>query len=148
MHAALRHGPLDVAGVLARVARDGAGASSVFVGTVREQHLGRPVVRIDYEGYEPMAAAELTGVAREVAARYPETCVAVEHRLGTLGVGEASVVIAVSHAHRGPAIAACAETIELLKRRVPIWKREHFADGTVDWVDPTASSAVGAESAA
>jgi molybdopterin synthase catalytic subunit len=135
--AALRRAPLDASAVAARVAHDGAGATSLFVGTVRDVHLGREVTRIDYEAYEAMALAELQAVAAEVAQRHPGTRVAIEHRLGTLAVGEASVVIATSHAHRAPAIAACAEAIELLKRRVPIWKREYFADGTVDWVDPT-----------
>jgi len=138
VHAALTRQTLDVAALAARVAHHGAGASSLFVGTVREVNVGKRVLSIDYEAYEPMAERELAAVAHEVAARHQGARVAIEHRLGTLGLGEASVAIAVSHPHRGPAIAACAEAIELLKRRVPIWKREHFADGTVDWVDPTA----------
>jgi molybdopterin synthase catalytic subunit len=146
VHTALTREPLDLAAVAARVAHDGAGASSVFVGTVREVNVGRRVLRIDYEAYEPMAARELAAVAHEVVERHPGACIAVEHRLGTLGLGEASVVIAASHPHRGPAIAACAEAIELLKRRVPIWKREHYADGTREWVDPTSAAAVPAAS--
>jgi molybdopterin synthase catalytic subunit len=145
VHAALRHEPLDVTSILGRVADDGAGATSLFIGVVRDVHLGRRVLRIDYEAYEPMAATELRAVAREIADEFDGTRVAVEHRLGTLVVGDASVAIAVSHAHRAPAIAACAETIERLKRRVPIWKREYFADGTVHWVDPTADRGPGAE---
>ena len=138
-HAALRHEPLDLGAVAARVAHHGAGATSLFVGAVREWHLGRRVIRIDYEAYEAMAAAELRATALDVAASHAGTRIAIEHRIGTLVVGEASVVVAVSHPHRAPAIAACAEVIEELKRRVPIWKREHFDDGTVDWVDPTAA---------
>ena len=138
VHAVLTRSPLDVAGITARVAHDGAGASSVFVGTVRDLNAGKGVLRIDYEAYEPMAARELAAVAAEVAERHAGVRVAIEHRLGTLALGEASVVVAASHPHRAPAIAACSEAIELLKRRVPIWKREYFADGTVDWVDPTA----------
>jgi molybdopterin synthase catalytic subunit len=128
---------MDVDALAARVAHAGAGATSVFVGTVREVNDGREVERIDYEAYEPMALAELRAVADGVQTRFEGTRVAVEHRLGTLGVGEASVAIAVSHPHRRAAIDACAAVIEELKRRVPIWKREHFADGTVSWVDPT-----------
>ena len=137
--AVVQRDALDVASVAARVAADGAGATALFVGTVRDLHEGRAVVRIDYEAYEPMAAAELLAVAREIADAHPGTRVAVEHRLGTLGMGEASVVIATSHAHRSPAIAACSDAIERLKARVPVWKREHFADDAVAWLDPTRS---------
>lgn len=140
-HVVLQREPLDAAAVAARVAHDGAGAASLFVGTVRDVHEGRGVLRIDYEAYEAMALAELRRVAEEVAADHPGARVAIAHRLGTLAVGEASVVVAASHAHRAPAIAACAEAIEALKRRVPIWKREHFVDGTVEWVDPTRGTA-------
>jgi molybdopterin synthase catalytic subunit len=132
----LTHARLDVTELVKRVARDGAGATSLFVGTVRDVHRGRRVARLDYEAYEPMAVREMAAVAREVAAAHG-AAVAIEHRLGTLEIGEASVVIATSHAHRTLAITACADAIELVKRRVPIWKREHFADGGVDWVDPT-----------
>jgi molybdopterin synthase catalytic subunit len=135
--ASLERAPLDVGAVAERVAHPSAGGTSVFVGTVRQTHLARAVTRIDYEAYEAMALTEMQAVAREVAARHDGVRVAIAHRLGTLGVGEASVVIATSHAHRAPAIAACAEAIDTLKQRVPIWKREYFADGTVDWVDPT-----------
>ncbi len=137
----LVHEPLDVAAVAAMIAHEGAGATSLFVGTVRDVHGGRRVDRIDYEAYEAMAAREMAAVAAEVQARHAGTRLAIAHRLGTLRVGEASVVIAASHAHRAEAIAACADAIELLKGRVPIWKREHFADGTIEWVDPTRQAA-------
>jgi molybdopterin synthase catalytic subunit len=136
-HAILQREPLDLGALAAAVLHDGAGATSLFVGTVRDVHEGRPVVRIDYEAYGPMAERELAAVAREVAERHTGTRVLVAHRVGTLAIGEASVVVATSHRHRAPAIAACAEAIEEVKRRVPIWKREHFADGTTEWVDPT-----------
>src|SRR5688572_10303867 len=96
-HAWIQREPLDVAAVGTRVAADGAGATSLFVGTVRDVHEGRGVLRIDYEAYEPMAVRELEAVAREVAEAHAGTRVAVAHRLGTLAVGEASVVVAVSH---------------------------------------------------
>ena len=142
VHAAsvsLTREPLDVAAVGALVAHGGAGATSLFVGTVRDVHEGRGVLRIDYEAYEPMAEAELLAVARDVVARHAGVRVAIAHRIGTLEVGEASVVIATSHGHRAAAIAACSDAIEELKCRVPIWKREYFVDGTVEWVDPTAA---------
>lgn len=141
VHAALTSAPLDVRALQQRVEHPGAGAVSIFVGNVREVHEGREVLRIDYEAYEAMATRVLHDVALEVAQRHIGTRVAVEHRIGTLGVGEASVAIAVSHAHRSAALAGCTDVIESLKRRVPIWKREHFADGTTAWVDPTSGGA-------
>jgi molybdopterin synthase catalytic subunit len=104
---------------------------------VREHNDGRVVTGIDYEAYEPMASRELERVAVEVADRWPGVRVAVEHRVGTLQVREASVAIACAHARRAPAMEAMRHCIEALKVRVPIWKREHYADGTREWVDPT-----------
>jgi molybdopterin synthase catalytic subunit len=104
---------------------------------------GRDVTGIDYAAYEAMAARELTAIAHEVAARTGAR-VAVEHRIGTLVLGEASVAIAAAHAHRAPAFDACRAVIEEIKRRVPIWKREHYADGGRAWVDPTVASSADA----
>jgi molybdopterin synthase catalytic subunit len=84
-----------------------------------------------------MAARELAAIAAEAAARFEAIDVAIEHRLGELALEEASVGIAVAHARRGVAYDASRWVIEELKRRVPIWKREHYADGTREWVDPT-----------
>ena len=130
--------PLDAAALLARVAAPSRGATALFVGTVRETNAGRAVSSLDYEAYEAMAEAELARIEAEVAAAHPGVAVAVEHRLGSLALGEASVVVAAAHAHRAPALDALRLLVEELKRRVPIWKREHYADGTREWVDPTA----------
>jgi molybdopterin synthase catalytic subunit len=129
--------PIDIAALIARVQDDGVGAIATFIGTVREHNDGRVVTGIDYEAYEPMASRELERVAVEVADRWPGVRVAVEHRVGTLQVREASVAIACAHARRAPAMEAMRHCIEALKVRVPIWKREHYADGTREWVDPT-----------
>ena len=137
-HATLGDAVLDPGALLAVVAHPGAGALATFLGAVRESNLGRPVTGIDYAAYAPMALAELQRIADEAAERWPGARVAVAHRLGTLAVGELSVAIAVSHPHRAPAFEACRHVIEELKRRVPIWKREHYADGTRAWVDPRA----------
>lgn len=137
MRTAIVRAPLDAAAVLAEVSSGGSGASVLFVGTVREFNDGRPVTGIDYTAYESMAAREMKAVATEAVERFGTPHVVVEHRLGTLGVGDASVVIAVSHARRAPAMDAARYVIEQLKARVPIWKREHYADGTREWVDPT-----------
>jgi molybdopterin synthase catalytic subunit len=134
------HAPLDLGALIARVAGPDAGAIASFVGTVRNVHEGRAVTGIDYEAYEPMASLELARVANEAVARWPGVRVAVSHRVGTLVVGDASVAIAVASARRAPALDAVRFVIETLKVRVPIWKREHYVDGTRAWVDPTASA--------
>ncbi|MDF1501482.1 molybdenum cofactor biosynthesis protein MoaE [Roseisolibacter sp. H3M3-2] len=134
--------PIEPAALLARVAHDAAGAQAAFFGAVRDTNVGRAVLGIDYAAYEPMAAAELAAIAGEAEARWPGARVAVAHRIGTLGVGELSVGIAVTHPHRAQAFDACRFAIEAIKTRVPIWKREHYADGTREWVDAGSGAAV------
>ena len=133
--------PLDPAALLAEVTSHASGASVLFVGTVREVNEGRAVTGIDYSAYTAMAERELRSIVTETSARFGTPHLAVEHRLGALTLGEASVAIAVSHARRAPALDAARFVIEELKRRVPIWKREHYTDGTREWVDPTAGRA-------
>ncbi len=139
--------PLEPAALLAEVADAGHGATALFVGTVREVNDGRPVTGIDYTAYEAMAARELAAIVGEAAERFGTAegppRIAAEHRLGTLGIGEASVAVAAAHARRAPAMDAVRYVVEELKRRVPIWKREHYADGTREWLDPTAAPGAG-----
>lgn len=130
-------GPIDPAELLRDVSGEGHGATVLFLGTVRNSHDGRPVDGIDYSAYDAMAVAEIDRIVAEAAERFPGVVVAVKHRTGSLRVGEISVAIACGHAHRGPALDANRYAIEQLKRRVPIWKREHYLDGTSEWVDPT-----------
>jgi molybdopterin synthase catalytic subunit len=130
--------PIDCAALLAEVADPSTGATALFVGTVRETNLGRPVTGIEYAAYTAMAERELAAIARDTAEQYAPLRLVVEHRTGTLGLGEISIAIAAAHAHRGPAMDAMRDIIEAVKVRVPIWKREHYADGTREWVDPTA----------
>lgn len=130
--------PIDSATLLREVAGPAHGALLLFLGVVREVNDGREVTGIEYTAYEAMAAAELDAIAREAAARFVGCDVVIEHRLGELGLEEASVGIAVAHGHRDEAYVVSRWTIEELKRRVPIWKREHYADGTREFVDPTA----------
>ena len=113
------------------------GAILVFLGVVRDVNDGRSVTGIEYSAYEAMAAAQLAEIAREGADRFSPANVVIVHRLGELGLQEASVGIAIAHAHRDAAYQLSRWCIEELKRRVPIWKREHYADGTREWVDPT-----------
>jgi molybdopterin synthase catalytic subunit len=125
---------LDTAAIAALVAAPGCGAVATFVGVVRELNLGRRVVRLEYEAYAPLAVRVFERIAVEAAGRWPGAALAVHHRVGTLGIGEASVVIAAASAHRGEAFAACRYAIERVKQIAPIWKREHFEGGDV-WVE-------------
>ena len=130
--------PIQAAALIAEVSSDANGATSLFVGTVRDVNDGRAVTGIEYTAYGAMAARELEKIVTETAERFGGVTIAVEHRVGTLALGDVSVAIAVSHAHRRHALDATRFVIEELKRRVPIWKREHYADGTREWVDPSA----------
>ncbi len=141
LHSAIVTEPIDVARLIATTQAAGVGALSVFLGTVRDLNDGRGVSGMDYEAYESMAALELASVAREVCDRISGLRVAIEHRIGTLGVGDVSVAIVAAHAHRGPALDGARDIIEALKQRVPIWKREHYLDGERAWVDPTRAAA-------
>lgn len=134
MRTAIVTDELRPADLLAEVSSAGNGAAVLFVGTVREVNDGRAVTGIDYRAYEAMAERELAAIAAEAAERFGTRDLVVEHRLGSLAIGEASVVIAVAHPHRAPAYEASRFVIEELKRRVPIWKREHYVDGTREWV--------------
>ena len=134
MRTGLVDGPIDTAALLAEVTRNANGVAVLFIGTVRDVNDGRPVSGMEYKAYRGMAARELADIAREAAAQFGTDDIVVEHRLGTLDLGDASVVIAVGHPHRGKAYAASRYVIEQLKQRVPIWKLEHYVDGTREWV--------------
>lgn len=136
MRAALVTTPLDPAALVAGVSASRNGATVLFLGTVREVNEGRAVEALDYAAYEAMAQAELERIAAEASERFGVRDLAVEHRIGLLGLGEASVAIAAAHPHRGAAFDACRWVIEAIKARVPIWKREHYADGERSWVLP------------
>jgi len=137
-YTAIVDGPIDVGRLSARVEDPGVGALTIFLGTVRNHHEGRDVTGIDYEAYRPMAERELAALASATCVATPGLRLAIEHRVGSLAVGEVSVAIAAAHARRAPSLAAAQQVIEVLKQRVPIWKREHYADGERRWVDPTA----------
>jgi molybdopterin synthase catalytic subunit len=141
MRASIVTAVIDPAALLTEVGSVSNGASVLFVGTVRDMNAGRAVTGIEYASYESMAVRELEAIVSEAALLFDTDGIAVEHRIGTLHLGEASVAIAVAHAHRAPAYEASRFIIEQLKRRVPIWKREHYADGTREWIDATTSPA-------
>ena len=137
VRAAIVDAPIDVAALLAEVASDAHGATALFVGTVRDVNDGRAVLGIEYTAYRAMAERELAAIVAEACARFGTDAVVAVHRVGTLALGEASVAIAAAHPHRAPAFDAARHVIEQIKVRVPVWKREHYADGTREWVDPT-----------
>jgi molybdopterin synthase catalytic subunit len=126
--------PLDLAAHEAAVADPRAGAVASFQGVVRDHDHGRGVTLLEYEGH-PTAAAVLREVAAEIAADPAVYAVAVSHRVGTLRVGDIALVAAVSTAHRAAAFAACARLVDEAKARLPIWKRQVFADGAEEWVN-------------
>ena len=125
--------PIDREAVEALVAHPAAGAVVTFVGVVRDHARGRMVLWLDYEAYPEAAEAMLARIGAEISERWGIENVAITHRTGALQVGEASIVIAVASAHRQVAFAACQYAIERVKEIVPIWKKEHYADGAV-WI--------------
>lgn len=132
--------PLSVDALLASVAAPSRGATACFLGTVRngpEEQAAGGVTGIEYATYAAMAEAECARIVRETAHRWPAAAVALQHRVGFVPVGEASVAVAVAAPHRVDAFAACRHVIEEVKRRAPIWKRERHADGSATWVDPS-----------
>jgi molybdopterin synthase catalytic subunit len=140
MRTALVDRPIEISALAGEVARASNGATVLFVGTVRDVNDGRAVTGMEYSAYRGMAERELADIGREASEQFGTWDIVVEHRLGPLELGEASVVIAVAHPHRAAAYAASRYVIEQLKRRVPIWKLEHYVDGTREWVDPTRSA--------
>ncbi|HEY8552387.1 MAG TPA: molybdenum cofactor biosynthesis protein MoaE [Thermaerobacter sp.] len=126
--------PLSLDELFRSVTRDGHGAVVLFVGITRRFTGERETRRLEYEAYLPMAAEELARIGAEAEARWPGVRVAIGHRTGPVAIGEASVVVAAAAPHRPDAFAAARYAIDELKVRAPIWKREHYADGRVEWV--------------
>jgi molybdopterin synthase catalytic subunit len=126
--------PLSADALAAAVDDPGAGGIAIFSGVVRNETGGRPVKFLEYEAHAPMAAAKMREIGKAVRGRWPSVKrVAMQHRIGRLEIGESSVLIAVSAAHRQEAFEACKYAIDTLKQIVPVWKKEHFEDGEV-WV--------------
>jgi len=128
------HNPIPTQSILNRVKGPEEGAVVVFDGIVRNHTGGRRTLYLDYEAYEPMALEKMRELSAALRARFQVSGLAIVHRLGRLEIGESSVVIAVSAPHRAVAFDACRFAIDTLKRSVPIWKKEYFADGAV-WAD-------------
>lgn len=134
VHADLTDEAIDVAAAHDDVVHPEAGAVGLFTGTVRNHHDGAAVTAIDYEAWTERAPGALRAVADEVAARHPGVrAIHLVHRVGRVEVGEVSIVCAASAPHRGEALAAASDLIDLVKEQVPVWKREEHVDGTVSW---------------
>ena len=131
---ALSAEPIDVAACERFVQRPGAGATVVFRGVVRDLDGGRPVVQLEYQVH-PTAEAVLRSIAEEFAADDDVQALAVVHRSGVLAVGEPALVAAVATAHRREAFEICARLVDEVKHRLPVWKRQVFADGSDEWVN-------------
>lgn len=125
--------PLDVQHCINFVSNDASGGIDVFIGTVRNATKGKPVLRLEFEAYEPMAIAEMRKIAEQAVEKFSVQRIALHHRIGTLEIGAAAVVIAVSAPHRAAAFDACRYCIDTLKETVPIWKKEIFENGEI-WV--------------
>jgi molybdopterin synthase catalytic subunit len=127
--------PIDLAPLIAGIESQAHGGIASFLGQVRDHHDGRTVRRLEYSAYGPMAEEECARIVAEAEARWPVR-VALKHRVGTLEIGDVAVAVAAGGAHRDEAFAACRFVIEEVKRRVPIWKKEFYQDGAVQWVEP------------
>ena len=133
---AVTQSPLDLDGLIREVSEpSGAqGAVASFTGVARNQNLGRRVLFLEYEAYEPLAVRALERILSEALDAWPTVTLGVHHRIGRIEIGEASIVIAAASPHRADAFAACRYTIERVKQIVPIWKHEHFQGGDV-WLE-------------
>lgn len=125
---------IDVPEILEAVSHPATGASSLFLGTVRDHNIGKKVLYLEYECYIPMALKEMERIAEEVREKWDIQSIAIVHRLGRMEIKEASVAIAVSSAHRKESIEAMHYTINTLKKTVPIWKKEYWEDGSM-WLE-------------
>jgi molybdopterin synthase catalytic subunit len=134
----LRSEPIDGNALRCALQAHAAGGFCSFEGWVREQHQGRAVLRLDYEAYDALAQSEGDRILAEARERFAVVNVACDHRVGTLELGECAVWVGASAAHRDAAFAATRYIIDEVKKRVPIWKREHYADGDSGWIHPEA----------
>ena len=136
----LTRNPISVESLLREVQSSERGGTCIFLGTVRGND---DVTGIDYSAYDAMALAEITRILEEAHQRWTGARVMLQHRLGLVSLGEASIGIAAAAPHRDEAFAACRYVIEEVKTRLPVWKKELHADGTTTWVDPTGKQVAG-----
>lgn len=136
MFVLLTREPLDPAKCTSAVRTDASGAVALFHGVVRNHNEGRTVLHLEYDAYPELAERQLAAVADEILHRYPIDGIAIAHRIGRLEIGETSLLVAVSAAHRGQAFEACHAAVDRVKETVPIWKKEYWAEGGA-WLEGT-----------
>jgi molybdopterin synthase catalytic subunit len=127
--------PIDPSALLAGLGSTSAGAVATFEGRVRDQNDGRAVERLDYEAFAPLAEKEGARIVREAREKFHIIGALCVHRTGSLALGDISVWIAVTAAHRGAAFDACRYIIDEIKARLPIWKKEHYSGGASEWIN-------------
>jgi len=132
----LSSGPIDARVLRAALESASAGAAVTFEGTVRDHNEGRAVRRLAYQAYDTLAASEGERIVAEAKARFAIEHALCVHRVGELAIGDVAVWVGVSAAHRGAAFEAARYVIDETKKRVPIWKKEFYADGESDWLHP------------
>lgn len=131
----LQCAPIDVSAVQTSLRDPGCGGYASFEGWVRDHHQGRAVLRLAYEAYPALAQREGERILEEARQQFDIVAARCLHRVGELEIGDLAVWVGVSAAHRKAAFEACRFVIDEVKRRVPIWKKEHYADGTSEWVN-------------
>jgi molybdopterin synthase catalytic subunit len=127
------HQPIDLTALLAGVSGSGRGGTAAFLGTVRNAQEDGPVASIEYSGYPEMIEAEGDRIVEEASTRWPEAKLAIQHRLGDIALGDASIAVVAAAPHRNQAFEVCRFGIEEAKRRLPVWKKETFTDGERAW---------------
>jgi molybdopterin synthase catalytic subunit len=127
---------IDVASLRSHLVDPDTGAHAWFEGVTRRMTAGRETLQLAYEAFEPMALSTLRQLATDACQRFELSSIVIVHRLGEVGIGQASIVIGCSSAHRVGALAALPWLMDRIKTDVPIWKREHFADGRQQWIHP------------
>ena len=132
--------PIRLDPLIDQVRSPDRGGIAIFLGLVRDHHQGRQVLALDYSAYGPMAEQVTEEIIEEAGGKGQGAAIVVQHRIGSLTIGDTAVAVVAAAAHRGEAFDACRYVIEELKKRVPVWKKEFLADGTVEWVDPTAGA--------
>ena len=134
IYVSLEETPLDITTLMQKVQSDAHGAIDLFIGTVRNNHQGQSVIGITYDAHEEIAKGVFTQICAEAMGVWPDTKYAISHFKGELPVCGISIIIAVSSAHRAESFEACRYVIEEIKKRAPVWKKEHYVDGMSDWL--------------
>ena len=142
----LTESPIRLDPLIDQVRSPDRGGIAIFLGLVRDHHQGKGVLGLDYSAYGPMAEEVTRQIMKEAKGLGFGAEVVVQHRVGALTIGDTAVAVVAASAHRAEAFDACRYVIEELKKRVPVWKKEMYVDGTVEWVDPTASQVTGLKS--